>query len=446
MVFPTSLQFEVDVKGKKEKRSRGRIRQFPSNSTLNYYNLSIQNYKGDPPLQIKKIAKDVYSLYPKVDEIHYINKNKLKIVTNDLLTANSLLKDEHFANYRIMVPFDDVEIRGVVGIPCEDDDGSILTEEKVYKECSIKHKPEFGLIEGLDEMKIVEVKRFVKYSKNKEQTILNRVLLTFTGKSLPSHIIMDNILFPVMSYREPVLQCFKCYRFNHSTRACNKPEALCRRCGQHHSIPDGSNFPTDCTNEAKCVNCKGNHPSNDKSCPVFQRHKFKNDEKAAREQPKKRPIFSLEQFPILGSRRPSKKNSRLTESNNPKVDSNPIFQRQREDFPKEKETSVSNFDTPSTSKVIAVLPSTLSTTNLPNSSAVATIETNVNLFPDNTDNLNSFSSSDLSGFYPANQDEFYSSMDTSEIAINNKRNRAINLEDSDSSDLQIPLKKNSNGN
>lgn len=310
MVFPTSEFFDVMVNGKEEKRPRARIRQFPETSNLNFYNIFIQNYKGDPPLKIKKLAKMVYDLYPKVCEILFVNRNKLKIITEDLNTANLLLKDKQFIDaYRVSVNFDDVETKGVVGIPFEDDDGSSISEETIFNNCQIKHKPEFGFIPNIEEIKIVEVKRFIKFSKEKQQTPLNRVMLTFTGKALPSHVLIDNIMFPVMSYKEPVLQCFKCFRYKHSTKACNKTQAVCRRCAKHHSVSAG-NAPADCNDEPRCVNCRGNHASNDRSCPVFRTLKAKNDEKAAIYQPKAGMFLPVEHFPPLGSRKP--KNSTKT--------------------------------------------------------------------------------------------------------------------------------------
>lgn len=306
MVFPASLTKDVVINGKTEKRYRPRSRQFTKFSNLNFYNIFIQNYKGDLPLKIKKIAKLAYENYPKIIEILYLNRNKLKIVTSDITTANALLMDEKFTKeYRVTVPFDDVEIKGVVGIPHEDDDGSTITEESIYNKCTIKHKPEFGIIECVEDIKIVEVKRFTKFNKDKTPNPLNRVLLTFSGKTLPSHVNLDNILFPVTSYREPVLQCFKCYRYKHSTRACNKNQAICRRCAKHHSI--STDESTQCSLSPSCVNCKGSHASNDRSCPVFLKHKAKNEEKAAMSQPKKTPnFFNLVDFPPLGSLRPKK--------------------------------------------------------------------------------------------------------------------------------------------
>lgn len=440
MVFPTSESFEVTtVNGKTEKRSRPRARQFPEHSMLNYYNIFVQNYRGDPPLKIKKIAKNAYDWYPNISEIHYINKDKLKIVTSDLTTANGFLNDKRFGDYRVTVPFDDVEIKGVVGIPTDDDDGSIITEKNIFENCKIKHKPEFGLIEHVDDIEILEVKRFMKFSKEREQpaTALNRVLLTFSGKILPSHILMDNILFPVMSYRQPVLQCFKCYRYKHSTRACNKTQTICRRCAKHHSFSGENNAPVECVDVAKCVNCKGNHPSNDRSCAVFLRHKAKSDEKAAREQPKKRPIFSLEDFPPLGARAPktTKKNSKPNEL--------AAFQG-----PSNSQISTTTLKPICPKQIENPQSATIEATASPSISTATIEEITSQVSSDNSDNQNSFTSTEFSGFgsFDEKDESPLSSMETNQNATSfNKRNRPINSGDSEDSDLPSPIKKNNYG-
>ena len=56
------------------------------------------------------------------------------------------------------------------------------------------------------------------------------------------------------------MQCFKCQGYGHMANEC-KNEAKCRVCGQNHNSRD-------CTeNTPKCVNCQGQHRSDDKSCP-----------------------------------------------------------------------------------------------------------------------------------------------------------------------------------
>ena len=62
------------------------------------------------------------------------------------------------------------------------------------------------------------------------------------------------------------VRCYKCQKFGHTKFNCRKNE-VCNECGKED--------PTDsqqCTNEAKCVNCQGNH---DKTCRKWKEEKEK---------------------------------------------------------------------------------------------------------------------------------------------------------------------------
>ncbi|XP_049886523.1 lysine-specific demethylase 6B-like [Pectinophora gossypiella] len=62
-------------------------------------------------------------------------------------------------------------------------------------------------------------------------------------------------------------QCHRCQGFRHSSHNCHRPIA-CVRCGEGHAASD---CPRPKEDLPTCVNCKGPHPANHTSCPVFQR-------------------------------------------------------------------------------------------------------------------------------------------------------------------------------
>ena len=62
-------------------------------------------------------------------------------------------------------------------------------------------------------------------------------------------------------------QCYKCQKCGHTKLNCRKNE-VCNKCGQQDHTDS-----QECKNEAKCVNCQGNHASNDKSCPKWKEEK-----------------------------------------------------------------------------------------------------------------------------------------------------------------------------
>lgn len=251
--------------------------------------------RDGPPIKFKGLAKKVLNKYPLVEEILFVNNNKLKVITKSLTTANNLIQDEEFCSFfKINVPFDLCEVRGVASIPVD------YSEKEVYKYTNVKHKPEFCFIDHFNRMSIIEVKRNTRAVSNNDNTKsrvpVNSVVITFPGTILPSHVELDGL---IKSFVEPVLQCYKCFRFKHTTKACKKTRMLCRRCSKAHD-----NLNTACSSPEVCINCKGPHSSLNKNCPHYVKIKKANDEKARQNQPKKAfsSPFSLEAFPALGSR------------------------------------------------------------------------------------------------------------------------------------------------
>ena len=55
------------------------------------------------------------------------------------------------------------------------------------------------------------------------------------------------------------MRCYKCQKFGHTKFNCRKNE-VCNKCGKEDHTDSKQ-----CTNEARCVNCQGNHASNDKT-------------------------------------------------------------------------------------------------------------------------------------------------------------------------------------
>lgn len=187
-----------------------------------------------------------------VDEIQFINKSKLKLITPSLETANKILESKEFNTlYKLNVPYDLCEVRGVVEIPHE------YAESEIFQYLNIKHKIEYGHINHINDIKVVEVRRLSRRNNNNPPTRvdIDKVVVTFNGTILPSHVELDGLVYPVKSYVEPVLQCYKCFRFRHSTKVCQKTQTLCRRCAKTHPTSD-QELPHGCDLPEYCVNCE----------------------------------------------------------------------------------------------------------------------------------------------------------------------------------------------
>lgn len=317
MVFPENTTTKVVVEGKEILRTVPRQRLFPQFSKLGNYSITFQSFRDGPPIKIKNFAKSVYEKFPLVNEIQFVSNGKFKIKTNSLATANEIILNEGFRSlYKINVPYDLCEVKGVVPI------GSEYSEKELFDYVEVKHKPEYGIIEYIDEMTILEVRRLSRRCPDsidpKRRVDIDKVVLTFSGSILPSHVKIDGIVYPVSSYTEPVLQCYKCFRYKHTTKACNKTKLLCRNCSKSHPTNDKIN--SDCTSPEYCINCKGPHSSLNKSCPFFMKIKKANEEKSKKQQPKKSgfsSFFSHEAFPPLGIHKQKKK--RITEQGPPSL-------------------------------------------------------------------------------------------------------------------------------
>ena len=96
------------------------------------------------------------------------------------------------------------------------------------------------------------------------------ISLTFDTPDLPGKIyIQPGFKTPVTLSIPLPRRCFKCQQFGHrSGPRCRAPVPVCAKCaGEAH--PEGE-F---CSNQPKCVNCDGNHPSYYNQCPRYKYEK-----------------------------------------------------------------------------------------------------------------------------------------------------------------------------
>ncbi|XP_023238589.1 uncharacterized protein LOC111637342 [Centruroides sculpturatus] len=73
----------------------------------------------------------------------------------------------------------------------------------------------------------------------------------------------------------PILQCFRCLRYGHSTKNCSKTTPTCSHCSGEHSYRECKNLES----SPICCNCKHskdgcfNHNARDGTCPLFRKIK-----------------------------------------------------------------------------------------------------------------------------------------------------------------------------
>ncbi|XP_071088913.1 uncharacterized protein [Haliotis cracherodii] len=109
---------------------------------------------------------------------------------------------------------------------------------------------------------VTSVKRFTR--KDNDRIVpTTTYLLTFACPKVPTSIKAGYINIGVDVYISNPLRCFKCQKFGHGAKSCDK-SPVCSRCSKSHDSAE-------CTNDIQCANCRGEHFSSSKSCPYYQK-------------------------------------------------------------------------------------------------------------------------------------------------------------------------------
>ena len=121
---------------------------------------------------------------------------------------------------------------------------------------------EAEMVKELADQGVEGVSRFI-LKKDDREIKTNTYFVTFSTSSPPEKLRIGYYFVEVKRYIPNPLRCFQCQEFGHSKKFCKK-NLRCWRCGKEGH--DGN----DCSSESKCcVNCKGEHYSSSKTCPVW---------------------------------------------------------------------------------------------------------------------------------------------------------------------------------
>ena len=96
----------------------------------------------------------------------------------------------------------------------------------------------------------------------------NTILLTFSSKYLPDHIVINHSMIKVKKARSNPRQCHNCFEYGHILKHC-KACKRCKVCSSEHDVWDNA-----CTLNKHCFHCKGNHSPSSRECP---RHLFEQE-------------------------------------------------------------------------------------------------------------------------------------------------------------------------
>lgn len=116
------------------------------------------------------------------------------------------------------------------------------------------------------EYEIISINRLKRQTLDGKWVDSETVRFCFKGATIPSYVEAYGCRFEVEPYIFPVSQCSGCWRFGHRIKYCPLNKIFCPKCGRNHANCETEQF--------KCVNCKGDHMSLEKSkCPVFRKEK-----------------------------------------------------------------------------------------------------------------------------------------------------------------------------
>ena len=141
---------------------------------------------------------------------------------------------------------------------------NLNTKKGVIRCPDIKDCSDEEILDGLKDEGVIKLDRILV--NRKQET--NRDIYIDLPKSDLAKIHQGGLLQGGVSQFIPnPIRCYKCQKFGRTKFNCRKNE-VCNKCGKEDHTDS-----QECTNEAKCVNCQGNHASNDKTCPKWKEEK-----------------------------------------------------------------------------------------------------------------------------------------------------------------------------
>ena len=198
-----------------------------------------------------------------VKDIQRRGRNRIAVYFNDYKNANNLLISPMLEkeNLSAFIPTHVVSCQGIVFDVDED-----LSEEELIQNYKSK-------------VKIISIRRRNKRTDKKDAenrfiyTASSVVLVTFEGKILPEYIQFYNSARTVQQFIHPVIQCFNCLEYGHTSSLCKSKIKRCFKCASEHA-------PEDCNASViRCFQCGStSHTGTEKGtraqarvCPEFLR-------------------------------------------------------------------------------------------------------------------------------------------------------------------------------
>lgn len=193
------------------------------------------------------------TLAKKIGEIEYakiLNDGNLMVRCADAMQMEKALKVKEIGKCK-------VENTGRVGARRED--GCIGVITGVPMNVSMEE-----LKKNIKGGKVLNVQR-LKTTKEGVMRESETVSIEFEGENIPKKVFLGFMSYPVRMYIPKPMRCFKCQRFGHTAKNCNR-QRRCARCGGDHEYGKcGIGIPP------KCCSCGGAHNVAYGGCEIMRR-------------------------------------------------------------------------------------------------------------------------------------------------------------------------------
>lgn len=188
-----------------------------------------------------------------VVDIKAIGINRVKVIFKSYYLANQLVTSQVIKNNKLVayIPRFFTQKKGVIRMV-----------DTYFSESFLKSAIQ-------SDVEVIDVKRMNRKTvgPDGETVMIPRqiIIVTFLGSRLPSEVKISLVNFPVEPYIHPVVQCFSCLRFGHTSKMC-KGTARCKKCGGNHRMIDCD------SEETSCIFCNSkDHLAISKNCPEYNK-------------------------------------------------------------------------------------------------------------------------------------------------------------------------------
>ena len=117
---------------------------------------------------------------------------------------------------------------------------------------------------------VTDATRMTVWDASTKQALPTKsIKVRWEGSALPQSIQVGHLgSYTVRPFTPDPVRCFRCQKFEHTTRTCHQMQSTCGICsGSHRTTVCLEKRETEHVT-TKCSNCKGQHVSASKACPV----------------------------------------------------------------------------------------------------------------------------------------------------------------------------------